>query len=301
MRLPRTPYSVRETLGVARRMFGGPPKAGPPPWREPRTLVLRDARAPTRWIGFVGDVMPLMWRAARFSPAVVRFFEDCELVIGNLEGIVSDEAWLPFLQRHTRAIFSYLQLVAPADKWVLSVANNHAPDYGAAGFEQTLRALEETGIRWVGTDARPRIELFAGATLTAWTEWTNGKTSLVALRDPGAPTEPGLHLAYPHWGYEFERAPRRSQQRALPTGYDAVIGHHSHLPQEPEIIGGRLVAWSLGNFVTEVRLRTMGEGALLKLGIADGEAGPVAVAARAVPIRLDRSDRRVCAVEVAGD
>ncbi len=297
MRLPRSPYSLAETARVLRRMFGdGDPARA---WRTPRTIRLA-AGDPTRWIGFVGDVMPLMWRHAAFAPEVVGFFSDCDVVVGNLEGILTRDRWFPFLQKHTPAIFDHLARVAPPHKWVLGVANNHAPDYGEADFAGTLRAIEHAGMRWVGSRERPSIDLLADVTLTAWTEWTNGPTSPVPLRDPGPPSRAALHVAYPHWGYEMERAPRAEQRRGLSRSYDAIVGHHTHFPQEPENVDGRLVAWSLGNFVTEVRLRTMGEGAILKLGIAsDTGRAPAIVVAHAAPIRLDRNDRRVCSVALA--
>jgi hypothetical protein len=150
----------------------------------------------------------------------------------------------------------------------------------------------------VGTTAHPRLDLGGSVTLTAWTEWTNGFTPHVPTRDPGAPSSPGLHIAFPHWGYELESAPRDTQRRALPGGYDVLVGHHSHLPQTPELVDGRLVAWSLGNFLCEVPLRGMEQGALLKLGIAsDGDGAPLPVVAHFAPVRLDRSDRRFCAVD----
>jgi hypothetical protein len=295
MHLPRSPYSLRETLGVLRRMFGPLPPGVP----RSRALVLDPHRPPTRWIGFVGDIMPLMWREARVSPRVSDFFADCDRVVGNFEGIVSDGAWFPFLQKHTPAIFTYLARVAPPAKWVLGVANNHAPDYGDRGFEATLAAIDAAGMQHVGSAARPRVDLGGGVTVTAWTEWTNGRTSCVPTRDPGAPASPGLHVAFPHWGYEFERTPREGQRRALPAGYSAVIGHHSHVPQDLEVHGGRLVAWSLGNFLSEVRLPTMGQGALLKIGIAAGKHGaPVVVAASSQPIALHRGHRRYCAIDL---
>ena len=295
MHLPRSPYPLGETLGVLRRMFGPLPAGAP----RSRTLLLDPRLAPTRWIGFVGDIMPLMWREARVSPRVSDFFADCDHVVGNLEGIVSDEAWFPFLQKHTPAIFPYLARVAPAGRWVLGVANNHAPDYGDRGFTGTLAAIDAAGMQHVGSAARPRVDLGGGVTVTAWTEWTNGHTSCVPTRDPGPPAPSGLHVAFPHWGYEFERAPREGQRRALPAGYSAVVGHHSHVPQDPEVVDGRLVAWSLGNFFSEVRLPTMGQGALLKIGIAAGEHGaPVVVTASSQPIALHRGDRRYCAIDL---
>jgi poly-gamma-glutamate capsule biosynthesis protein CapA/YwtB (metallophosphatase superfamily) len=241
-----------------------------------------------------------MGRAARFAPEVGAFFAGCARVVGNLEGIVTGERWLPFLQRHSVDVFDALAAVAPADRWVLGVANNHAPDYGDAGLDATVRAIEDAGMSAVGTVERPRIELAPRVELTAWTEWTNGFTARVPTRDPGPSGASWLQIAFPHWGYEFERTPRPGARAALPAGYDVVVGHHSHVPQAVEIVDGRLVAWSLGNFCTDVPLATMGEGALLKLGLATRAAGaPRVVVARTVPLRIDRRDARTCAVAVA--
>jgi poly-gamma-glutamate capsule biosynthesis protein CapA/YwtB (metallophosphatase superfamily) len=166
--------------------------------------------------------------------------------------------------------------------------------------------MEGQGIRWVGTAERPRVVPGPGLTLTAWTWWVNGPGALVARQDPGAPAGAGLHIAFPHWGYEHQRFPRPGQRDRLPPGYALVVGHHSHLPQPVERLeDGRLVAWSLGNLLTRKRLPVLGEGALLKVGLA-AEPGEAVVPARAHyrQVRLDRSDPGYCRVypqeEVAG-
>lgn len=295
MHLPRSPYSLGETLATLRRMFSAAPAGAV--FRQSFELV--PGRAPDRWIGFAGDVMPLMGRALKVTPDVPSFFADCERLVANLEGIVSEEPWVPFLQRHSPAVFEALAALAPARRWVIGVANNHAPDYGDAGFDQTLRAIEAAGMAYVGTVERPRISLAPGVALTAWTEWTNGTTRRVPTRDPGCTrTSPfDVAIAFPHWGFEFERLPRATQRASLPAGYDVVVGHHSHLPQPVERVEGRLVAWSLGNFSTDIPLKVMAEGALLKIGVSalpDGRSG--VVAAEYAPLRIDRSRPGVCAL-----
>jgi poly-gamma-glutamate synthesis protein (capsule biosynthesis protein) len=56
-----------------------------------------------------------------------------------------------------------------------------------------------------------------------------------------------------HWGVELDTAPRPDdieRARALiAAGADAIFGHHPHRLQPFELIDGRPVAWSLGNFV----------------------------------------------------
>jgi hypothetical protein len=293
VRLPRNPYPGRELARFVWRMIAGPPPR--PPGSVPvRTIVLAP-EPPVRSLAFVGDILPLLWRDAEIDPAVAAFVGGCEAVVGNLEGILTAERWFPFLQKHTPRIFDVLGRVAPPARWVLGVANNHAPDYGAADFAATLRGIERAGMRWVGSAERPRLSPCEGVTLTAWTHWTNGPAPMVPLRDPGAPSETGVHIAYVHWGYEFERAPRPEQRALLPAGYALVVGHHSHLPQPLEALAdGRVVAWSLGNWLTEVRLRGMGEGAVLRVDLAERAGAPVLARVEMRDLVLDRSDRRHC-------
>jgi poly-gamma-glutamate capsule biosynthesis protein CapA/YwtB (metallophosphatase superfamily) len=246
-------------------------------------------------MGFVGDVCPLFGREAQFGADVRAFLADCDVVVGNFEGVFSDRFWQPFLMKHEPSIFGVLEQIAPLDRWVVSVANNHATDFGTEALRRTLEILDRRGLRWLGTAERPRLALADDVTLTAWTWWLNRPADGVARADPGSPDAPGLHVALPHWGYEHERRPRPSQ--SVPDGYDLTVGHHTHLPQPFEQTGdGRLVAWSLGNFVTGKQLPVLGEGALLKVGVArPGEEPPEIVRAQFREIDLDR-DRHHCRV-----
>jgi hypothetical protein len=295
-RVPFSPYSVREFASMVWRRFT--PPAPPVPLARDLTLA---PDAPETWIGFVGDVCPLFGREVVFAPAVRAFFGACDRMVGNFEGVFSDRRWRPFLMKHEPDIFGVLDELHPLDGWTLSLANNHAADFGPRDLARTTEALDARGIRWLGTRARPRVALGEGITLTAWTRWSNRSTQAVVRRDPGAPEAPGLHIAFPHWGYEHERTPRAEQ--APPAGYALTVGHHSHLPQPFERTDdGRLVAWSLGNFVTGKRLRVLGEGLLLKVGLARPGGGPprvVRVSTR--PIALDRLDPRYCRVALRGE
>lgn len=285
---------MREFLPMVLRRFSPPPPRAPHP---PAAEFVFGEGTVAQWIGFVGDLSPLPGRAARYAPEVQAFFAGCDLIVGNLEGVITRRRWRPYLHKHTPRLFESLVRLHPLERWVLSVANNHAADYGRADLERTLTLLEGRGIRWVGAAARPRLALFPGVTLSAWTWWVNGRSDAVVREDPGVPGTSGLHIAFPHWGYEHERRPRPEQRSRLPRGYGLVVGHHSHLPQPPERQGERLIAWSLGNFLTAKRLPVLGEGAILKVGIGpDARGTPRMMCARFQEICLDRSDRRYCRV-----
>lgn len=297
MRVPFSPYPIGEFIPMVWRRFTPP---APPPGPLTHDFVLADT-APDQWIGLVGDVCPLFGREAVFGPGIHAFFADCTCMVGNFEGILSDKPWRPFLMKHDARIFDVLAELHSLDRWTLSLANNHAADFGPEDLDRTIQAVEQRGISWLGTREQPRVALGDAITLTAWTWWSNRPTDAVAQEDPGAPEPPGLHIAYPHWGYEHERTPRTTQ--TLPEGYAVTAGHHTHLPQPVEqTADGRLVAWSLGNFITGKRLRVLGEGLLLKIGVARDDRGvPRIVRASTRPITLDRSDARFCRVALRPD
>ena len=251
------------------RRFTGP---SPRPAPLDRDLRFRDA-VPDQTLGFVGDICPLFGREAEFGDGVRAFLSDCDVVVGNFEGIFSDRAWWPFLMKHNPDIFPALAELQPLDRWVVSIANNHATDYGTDDLRGTLRILEDRGLDWVGTTDRPRLEIEEGITVTAWTWWLNRQGEGVARHDPGAPTKSGLHIALPHWGYEHEREPRSEQ--TPPEGYTLTTGHHTHLPQPFEVLdNGQLVAYSLGNFITGKQLPVLGEGAMLKVDLTRDDSAP---------------------------
>lgn len=90
-----------------------------------------------------------------------------------------------------------------------------------------------------------------------------------------------------HAGFQFQEAPGRAAvavaKRAIDAGADIVIGHHPHVLQGLGYYKGKLIAFSLGNFVFDqdflstfasVMLRTVWEGTNL-------------VQARLVPVEID--------------
>lgn len=91
-----------------------------------------------------------------------------------------------------------------------------------------------------------------------------------------------LVVALPHWGDEWNfnaTADQRAAARDLvEAGFDLVVGGHGHVLAAPELVAGRLVAYSLGNFVCDFsdwRART---GALLAVTVRKDASGRTTVA-----------------------
>lgn len=258
--LPASPYPWRESLAAATRMF-----RAPPPWSGPPSGARRVADRPAAArLVFAGDVLPVRTSTVTVSDEVIAAFAGADAVVANLEGILTDRPWLPFLQKHTPRTFDVLTQLAPPGRWWLGLANNHAGDYGEAAFEAHVAAVEARGFRTFGRASTPTITPVPGVTITTWTAWQNRPSPWVATAPMPAP--PGWRVAYPHHGREFVRDP------AAPVpGFDASFGHHAHLAGDVSVIDGQIGVASLGNLLTEVKVPPMGEGLVVAVDLdADG-------------------------------
>ena len=192
---------------------------------------------------------------------------------------------------------------------VLQTANNHSMDRREKGLIRTLLALDAEGIRHVGTRADP------DADPTLWVELAGLKVALLAYTFSvnGIPLPPGregivsdldpermeaeigdalaegadLVIVGCHWGAEYQNKPRPEVvelgTRLVEAGADLVLGGHPHWVQPYEGVttgDGRegFVAWSLGNFVSNMRKRHEDVGIILELTLALAPDGSLALA-----------------------
>ncbi len=160
---------------------------------------------------------------------------------------------------------------------IVSLANNHAHDYGEEAFLDTMTALDEVGVAYVGGGTN-RDEAMAYKSFVA----EGMKIAYVAASNaekyrltPGATdSSPGILLmydetdvltaidtaareadvvvAYVHWGTENSTAVNADQIAKrdvfIEHGVDMIIGSHPHVLQPWEVVDGVPVVYSLGNF-----------------------------------------------------
>jgi poly-gamma-glutamate synthesis protein (capsule biosynthesis protein) len=156
---------------------------------------------------------------------------------------------------------------------VVSTANNHAYDCGLAGIAETIQSLRREGVLFAGV-SEDSVATFAPAIMTckglrvgfmAYTQFVNSETDSwrgrIALFDEeraraeidSLKQQADFVVASYHGGIEFAERPSRAalqQMRALiDAGADLVLGHHPHVPQGIERYHGKLIFYSLGNFV----------------------------------------------------
>lgn len=161
---------------------------------------------------------------------------------------------------------------------LVTLANNHALDYGRDAMLDTIDTLDHAGIRHVGAgknlaEARKpaivelngRTFAFIGATrVYPEADWAAGTDSagMFSAYDGGAALAEEVKaakqqadyvIAYVHWGIEREEMPNEVQKsiahRLVDAGADLVVGAHPHVLQGIEYYQGVPIAYSLGNFV----------------------------------------------------
>ncbi len=179
---------------------------------------------------------------------------------------------------------------------VACLANNHVFDYGLSGFRETLRVLRRNGIKTVGAgltldEAVAPLTLTVGGERVTIVNFSEGEDLTASTGGPGvcgweierlagsirrAKKRGDFVLAVGHAGLEYIPFPPPYVVKAFRTlseaGADCVVGHHPHVPQGLEVRRGRLIAYSLGNFVfwQPVDVFYRRTGFCLSLGIRSG-------------------------------
>ena len=160
---------------------------------------------------------------------------------------------------------------------IVTLANNHALDYGTDALLDSCAALDEAGILHVGAgadldeakkpafmDVRGRKVGFLGASrvipVGSWNATASGPGMLTTydpallLEEIGRAREMCDYLVvYVHWGIERDERPQEYQrklgQQYIDAGADLVIGSHPHVLQGLEYYKGKPIVYSLGNFI----------------------------------------------------
>jgi hypothetical protein len=218
--------------------------------------------------------------------AVKELLKDADVTFGNLEGALADG--LPPTKVCKDASSCYLfrtptrfaETLKDAGFDVMSLANNHARDFGEEGRDSSKKALREA---WIGQSGREPRDGYPDGDVLRWA--TAGRSiALIAFApNPGnhslldIPTavervkklaaEKDLVIVSFHGGGEGADRTHvvkgmeefRGEQRGdliafshavIDAGADLVIGHGPHVPRALELYQGRLIAYSLGNFAT---------------------------------------------------
>jgi poly-gamma-glutamate synthesis protein (capsule biosynthesis protein) len=265
---------------------------------------------------------------APLAPDVLAVAAEADLFVLNLECCVSERGarWpdpdKPFFFRAPPVA---AELLAAMGVDCVSLANNHALDYGREALLDTFEHLREAGVAWAGAGphaaaARAPQVLSAGEMVLAVigaadhpAEWAAGAArcgiAYADLReDPSggwlaeavaaARAAADAVLVMPHWGPNMTVRPlshvRRAAQALLAAGATLVAGHSAHVVHGAE----RRVLYDLGDFVDDYAVdpRLRNDLGLLFLVDLDPD-GPRRL--EAVPLKLDHCRTRLATGEDA--
>ncbi len=251
-----------------------------------RARLARPERTPEIAIAAVGDIMLSRTVASRMSAAgsfdlpflkTADWLRSADAAFGNLETAITPGRTVLPGEMSFRADPKTAAALARAGFKVLSLANNHTPNFGAAGLLDTLRYLDGAAVAHAGagadeTAARTPALFEAGGRRFALLAYNDSDvvpagyfasadragTALMDaghLRDDIAAARIGADtvIVSMHSGTEYAAKPNARQnafaRAAIDAGADLVIGHHPHVVQTAEFYKGRPILYSLGNFV----------------------------------------------------
>ncbi|MCZ7661628.1 MAG: CapA family protein [Thermoleophilia bacterium] len=232
---------------------------------------------------------------------VAPLFADADVAFVNLESPLSDKGTRNAAKDVTfRGRPALVDGLAAAGVGVVSLANNHALDWGSEALLDTIARLDGAGIAHAGAGvnlsaARAPALLETGAGTVALLAYTNvvpegfpagdqragvnpmRPDTQRILADIGAAAESAdWVIVSVHWGIEYEGETAHEQRvfahDFVDAGADLVLGHHPHVLQGLELYRNKLIAYSLGDFVFDHYSRATGEAFVLSIQLAP--AGP---------------------------
>ncbi len=216
-----------------------------------------------------------------------------------------------------------------------STASNHSLDQGITGVEATLDLFDQVGLGHAGMARTlweatfPRLYHVNGITIghLSYTYGLNGfilpedqpwAVNINSVDDILAEARVAIDLGAEfvvlsiHWGAE-NRVQPTEQQRALAKEIlagdevDLIVGTHAHVIQPVERLGGNLVIYGLGNFLSNQSPQSCrscppesADGVIVQVDLMEGDSGDVEVAAiSAIPTWVDRRTFTIVDVSAA--
>ncbi len=190
----------------------------------------------------------------------------------------------------------YVSILQELGTDIVTLANNHALDYGRTAFEDTLETLDQAGIQRIGggyniseasapavcTVQGQRFAIFGATRVSPSADWYAGEnqSGLFQTYDPAklnaaiqeAKKDCDHVIVFVHWGIEKNETPEE-YQRTLARGYidagaDLVVGCHPHVLQGFEYYKGVPIIYSLGNYLFDNRT---GQTVLLETRFTEGD------------------------------
>ena len=217
-----------------------------------------------------------------FVRSISDYLKDADIIFGNLEGAIITDSLEPVKckekSRKAKTCYEFgmpekLTSVLPEIGFnVMNMDNNHSEDYGEAGYEFTKRKLDSLKITAVGKREYSVVSVNNDSVCIAAFGYSGNSNNISDLEKAkniiqhlskfyeiiivsfhgGAEGKDAVHVAD---STETFLGENRGNEIAfahtvIDAGADLVIGHGPHVLRAFEIYKNKLIAYSLGNFLT---------------------------------------------------
>lgn len=212
------------------------------------------------------------------STEVVDIIKYSDLMITNNEFTVSDRG-KPLNKYYTfKAKPERLSIYDEMGVDLVSIANNHAYDYGEEAFFDMLKYLDDYDISYVGggkniDEAKQAFYYVINGYKFAFVSSTRAEKNIIT---PGAgENSSGVFRCYDnelllktikeekensdfvilliHWGredsHELEDVQLSTGKEYIDAGADLIVGSHAHVLQGMDYYNNKLIAYNLGDFI----------------------------------------------------
>ena len=254
-----------------------PPQPSPPEFifPEAETVTVKAVGDTILGTNFPNNQLPA--NPASLFDRVRDLLMGADFLFGNFESTITtypNSAKIPVDGRvyAFRSPPSHAPILQQAGFHILSVANNHSHDFTQQGFRDTIRYIQAEGMEAVGAKGQI-VYTEANGIKVAWIGFSylgyhnslnnlSQATALVKQADinadiiiisvhAGAEGSNALHVS--NRTETFFRENRGNMvlfsRTMINHGADLILGHGPHVPRAIELYQGRLVAYSLGNFI----------------------------------------------------
>ncbi len=212
---------------------------------------------------------------------------NADILFGNFESTLTD---YPYTIKNVgggavyafRTPPSFGRYLQDAGFDILSIANNHSYDFDEKGFQDTIANINNLGMQAVGKKGQIVYQEVNGIKV-AFIGFTNydfhnsildfeGARRVIKKADEtadivvlsihaGAEGTAALHIRNETEYFYGENRGNKVlfAEVAIKAGADLILAHGPHVPRALELYDGKLIAYSLGNFVGYETLSTAGE------------------------------------------
>lgn len=256
---------------------------------------------------------------------VAALIRENDLAFFNMECPLSNESdGYPINKRYSfRAEPEYIHGLKYAGFNIASLANNHTIDLGKSGLLKTIENLNTDSIYTIGA-GKNQDEAFKPLLIEKSGETFAFFGMLEFLLEGTTFNENQPYPAYGqidrlcneirhlnsdidniivsfHWGQESAVVPTSMQieyaHKVVDAGADLVLGHHPHVLQSIETYKGKLILYSLGNFVFDNTAKLQKESVIFNCQFKNGQI----IKPELIPVYIDNCQPSIASEDIKKD